>query len=1297
MKYLIIIPLLCVILLPGIAQKSILTGTEIPSYKSEVLDEELKAYQVFKIDLSALQAISRSSRTAPFLHLQLGTRYNWPVQLSPNEIRTDSYQLTGITKSGMKSYPRSQVKTFEGNLALPDGGSTHFVIDNDQIYGALKWGQNEYFIEPVNKFNRNAPENYIVVYKDVDVNRVNGATCGSHFRGNDTPDHTEIENIIDLRMENCLQANVALAADYSMVEKFQDIYDLENHLLFILSLVQTNYDDEFNNGSIQFKASTITVSECPECDPWPGTDQAQVLLDSFTVWGQQNGFQTTDFDVATLWTDREWRDSIVGLGWIGELCNNFKYNIIRDITSNSAILRMLQSHEIGHNFGAVHDSPGSNTIMEPSPNESNVWSTFSFLVIDRNIVRYRNRPGCLESCEAIFKPQADFIASNTIGCLPLTVQFENRTSGSSVAMKWVFEGGEPAISYEENPTVVYSETGTYKVTLMAANSFGGDTISRESFITIDRPPVAGFDISYVPGDTFVVFNTASTQNANFYLWDFGDASFSNERNPRHQYTSDGLFPVRLITRNDCGADTLIREVMYIASPTAAFSANETSGCFPLAVNFENQSSGFMNTFTWTFEGGTPGTSTEENPVVTYNQPGRYKVTLRTANPAGGDTIVQENLIAVFGPPSPQFYVDTTLGSSIVHLRDSTEGANNKIWLFDGEITILASNNNNYDFGTEGVHEVAMITSNECGSDTLTESIEIFFVPEIAFEATPEIGCAPLEVEFTNGSSGYKASYLWQIEGIDRDSIFDINPTVTFSLPGSYEVKLEAENLAGKATEVRADYIQAMSMPSAGFTSTVTLGDPTVIFTDTSALATSYLWDFGDGETSTETNPEHTYVSDGTYNVQLIVENPCGKDTISRSVEVLFSADAAFSFDQGLGCSPHTVNFTSFIPSRFGSILWVFEGGFPEESIELNPSVVYDEAGVYSVKLFVFSASGIDSLVLNSAITIRPQPTAKFTMTQDRNRVQFNNTSQFAESFFWDFGDGNTSTMKSPAHVYTTSGKFNVMLLSVNSCDTARLVSEITIGSFVPRAAFSSDQQEGCAPFTVRFIDESFNADTYLWEFPGGNPSESTMRSPTVIYETPGVYNVNLLISNTAGTALVEKTGFITVLDPPKANFSFQTDGLTLITTNLSENSDTYIWDFGDGFGSDAESPTYIYSEKGKYTVQLIARSDCGRDTASIEVDFNTTAVDEPEWGASLKIFPNPNQGDFVLHASGINASDIDLEIMDITGKVLVKQPLGINGGNVLQNISASDLPSGLYLIRIGNSQQAVFRKISIFH
>ncbi|MFT5168943.1 MAG: PKD repeat protein [Saprospiraceae bacterium] len=217
------------------------------------------------------------------------------------------------------------------------------------------------------------------------------------------------------------------------------------------------------------------------------------------------------------------------------------------------------------------------------------------------------------------------------------------------------------------------------------------------------------------------------------------------------------------------------------------------------------------------------------------------------------------------------------------------------------------------------------------------------------------------------------------------------------------------------------------VPTANFSYT-NQGGGTIDFTDQSSnIPTSWLWDFGDGNTSTQQNPQHTYAAPGTYTVCLTVTNSAGSDVVCQNVDISFAPVAAFmATDQGGGL----VDFTDQSTNSPTSWLWDFGDG--NTSTQQNPQHTYSSPGTYTVCLTVTNSSGSNTVCQD--VTIILAPVAAFTFTdQGGGMVDFiDQSSNSPTSWLWDFGDGNTSTMQNPQYNYVSNGMYTVCLTASNS-------------------------------------------------------------------------------------------------------------------------------------------------------------------------------------------------------------------------------------------------------------------------
>ena len=313
------------------------------------------------------------------------------------------------------------------------------------------------------------------------------------------------------------------------------------------------------------------------------------------------------------------------------------------------------------------------------------------------------------------------------------------------------------------------------------------------------------------------------------------------------------------------------------------------------------------------------------------------------------------------------------------------------------------------------------------------------VPVADFAGVPSSGASPLLVGFTDLSTGVPTSWSWDF-GDGQTSDLP-SPDHTYTATGTYSVTLTVENALGSdsATQVGAILVDVIP-PVADFSASVTggLSPLTVDFTDqsTGGPASAWLWDFGDGATSTLQHPSHTYTTSGFYSVSLFVSNAYGSDSLTSTglIAVDFIAPvAAFSGTPTTAPSPFVVQFTDESAGGVAtSWSWTFgDGG---SSSAQDPAHTYTIAGTYSVKLTASNAYGSDTLWHLGYIDVQPGPEllADFVGTPTTGtaplQVDFTDLSiGDITGWEWNFGDGSTSALQNPTHVFTTPGEYDVAL------------------------------------------------------------------------------------------------------------------------------------------------------------------------------------------------------------------------------------------------------------------------------
>ncbi len=598
---------------------------------------------------------------------------------------------------------------------------------------------------------------------------------------------------------------------------------------------------------------------------------------------------------------------------------------------------------------------------------------------------------------------ADFSGGPTTGLTGTTVQFSDQSTGTITSWSWDF--GDGGTSSDQNPSNTYSSEGAYTVILTITGPDGSETKMKEAYIKIYTPqtPIANFSREPIDMDDpmAVHFIDDSTCRATLegypsikakslggittWDWDFGDGIGSYEQNPIHYYRNTGSYTVILTVTGPGGSDTLIREDFIqfeSVAPIADFTATPRSGNDPLIVQFTGTSTGEITSRLWDFGDGT--TSTERTTSHTYQNPGSYTVSLTVTGPGGSNTKTREDYIIVT-PSAPVAEFTATPRSGNIPLTvqftcTSTGNITSRVWDF-GDGTTSMERNTSHTYEKAGSYTVSLTVTGPGGSNTKTMGGFIQATPPVPvadFTATPRSGNIPLTVQFTGTSKGNITGRLWNFG--DGTTSTERSPSHTYLKAGSYTVSLTVTGPGGSNTKTMEGFIQVKPQaPVANFTATPRSGrSPLLVqFTDTSTgNITSRLWEFGDGTTSTERNPSHTYVKPGSFIVSLTVTGPGGSNTKTMEgfVQVNPPAPVAnFTATPRSGKSPLVVQFTDTSTGNITSRLWNFGDG--TTSTEQNPVHTYrfKNTGDFTVSLSVTGLDGTDTETKTNYIHLIPPP------------------------------------------------------------------------------------------------------------------------------------------------------------------------------------------------------------------------------------------------------------------------------------------------------------------------------------
>ncbi|MDK2974301.1 MAG: hypothetical protein PWP08_672 [Methanofollis sp.] len=494
-------------------------------------------------------------------------------------------------------------------------------------------------------------------------------------------------------------------------------------------------------------------------------------------------------------------------------------------------------------------------------------------------------------------PVASFTANVTSGRAPLTVAFTDTSTGYNIT-GWFWDFGDGSNATEQNPVHTFTSSGNFTVCLTATNDGGSNATSLQITPSSKYPPIATFSANRTQGrfPLTVQFTDESIESPTSWLWDFGDGTNATGQHPVHTYAMIGEYDVSLTTANVYGSNTTTEPAYIIVRDTDAVPLPAYRNINIHVANDEgvkyDEPNGVTrygdigipynyvpNTYFFMF--GTAGGGT--NPMDISNDPtgqkGKDGQVTRSTNQSG------------------EFWVTFTGGQSYMHEGILMLAVNGTIP--DDFAVHIRSSGYSFEPPIPGVgnnETISNLTYVEGAVDQTFTKDDFIYGPQI----WRPFGNPDLPIYCGQNMSDTENTF--QLMFID----LDLGATKTGTDQGSIKVEYQFNNLTSFAvfdsygwyrvsnhgtgvimTNYGSDYAvigngsYAPAAPVANFSAAPTSGEAplAVQFTDLSTNApTSWSWDFGDGATSDEQNPTHTYTTSGTYTVNFTVANAAGSDS-----------------------------------------------------------------------------------------------------------------------------------------------------------------------------------------------------------------------------------------------------------------------------------------------------------------------------------------------------------------------------------------------------------------------------------
>jgi gliding motility-associated-like protein len=847
--------------------------------------------------------------------------------------------------------------------------------------------------------------------------------------------------------------------------------------------------------------------------------------------------------------------------------------------------------------------------------------------------------------------KTDFSFPNANICAGTEVTFTDNSSPTQTSLWWSVDG--QAIANYDPFSYFFNNPGTHQVTL--ANVFGGCPQSASKTITVNPDPVSTpFNVVTQPtcsGYNIVV--TDLSTNGYTRAWDpnyvvnaplsaFSAAAGTSSTFPNYQYGS--LYTVALLLTGTDGCTTLVTQpvelmkvypTIYEPNPAPIGTCDQ-----PITKTYAINYSGTLQSINWDFGDGTYSTS--PTPTHTWTRPGDYDIVLHYVDASGcsGETNVLETIIdkpltiTLPGSPSTICAGSTLSFSAVSNLADVTY-----TWNYgDGTGPTGVPE---HTFTTAGVYTVTLTGTTTGGC--IATATQTNFVTVLAAPGTyggHANSCASRNVVTFTYNSNNATSVVWDFGDGSTSSAGPVT-THTYAQTGTYYISLTATNTV--CTVQTSDVVQVLTkqQPVLSAANTVCMGGSLnvqlAIQRNPYEISSGYYYDYTPqffyadgtpfGGTVNFTNP-YTPYNGGAFGWTLtgfqpgesglyVVTTSFGFNCTDQSnvipLTVKGTATPGLSIVSDDQCyeQPVVLKDVSTVGSGNSIVsgVWNFGDG------QTQPLVVggqvdhtYASPGEYSVELTISDAGGCQtSTGANVGLVSVNGPQAAFapsatTMLFGSTLNLYNTTNVYgagAVNYSWNFGDGSSSTLFSPSHVYAAPGTYTVTLTASGSGCNSSYSATIVVEPYDPYFQTSTSYVTNgkCPPVLAQFENTSYGYTSISWNF-GDGTTAGNVPDPSHVYATPGTYTVTLSLYGPGGLQ-AQHTDVVNVRQPT-ATLAALTPAVCLGTAAqlqaTAKGALTYLYDFGDG--SVGASGTHVYTVAGSYDVQLVVTDTVGCSVAA---------------------------------------------------------------------------------------------------
>lgn len=818
------------------------------------------------------------------------------------------------------------------------------------------------------------------------------------------------------------------------------------------------------------------------------------------------------------------------------------------------------------------------------------------------------------------------------------------------------------------------------------------------------------DFMHIDNYLTITFIDSSFSNGTItsYSWDFGDNKSSTLSDPIHTYDTSGNYNVCLTISDTLRCTSTFCDSFDVFMPIPCFADYSYTVDSLNTVYFTNLTTSTATggySYSWDFGDGS-FLDTNHHPSYTYANSGSYGVSL-TAIGNGDtcsyyDTVYVNSCIAFF-----LHQIDTAEVTFSNYSASSKSSSYS--WDFgDGNISNIKHPVHTYaKAGTYFINLTVFDSLSNCTS-TYFDSLSIVFPQNClaAFNFTV-FGDS---VDIQNTASNF--THLLYEFG-DGDSSTALNLVHTYASNGAYQLCQTVYDSISLCTNTICQTVVINVAPpcSAGFSHTI--NQDTIKILSSASNFSNILYDFGDGDTTSQLNPTHIYQNSGRYIISQTVNsgNTVGAcidvfyDTVNISVPPPCVSDFSFiTNDKQLTIFNRAINYTSIR----------YDFGDGTSSTQASPIHTYLDSGSYTVCQTIMNINtGCSDVFCDTVVIVElPQCSAGFITSVSNDTVNFQSTAINFTNIVYQFGDGDSSTLLNPTHIYQNSQLYTV-------CQTVSDSLTGCISTFCD--SFSIRVPAPCeAGFTYSMVGDSVlfqstasNHSGIFYEF--GDGDTSGLENPYHHYSQSGSYEVTQYAFNSLRNCVdtLVDTINVSISTSCFATYSVAIDTskrqlLYLINFSSNHPNHEYSWTFGDGNTGTGRTPSNTYTAYGKYEICLTVSDSILQCTStfcdSVGLDSNNNVlkssgyrlqiidgrpigIEENKLENQLKVFPNPTNGLLQIKFSG-NTNQLNYQIIDVSGKLLKEETFRTE-----KQIDLSHLKNGLYFLRFTDQNEVVVKRI----